>query len=68
VGRLQDGLTEAASGAELLREGSNRAHVGAAQLAKDLERAAGGGDLGLHDLLPEFRKGSLGRPRKFARG
>ncbi len=95
VGKLQGGLSEAASGAELLREGSSRAHEGASQLAQGLEKAAGGGDkavgaidkladgaeklaegqttakaaalslaLGLHDLLPELRKGSLGRARK----
>jgi putative drug exporter of the RND superfamily len=95
VGKLQGGLTEAAAGAELLREGSHRAHLGAARLAQGLDRAAGGGDkavgaidkladgakrlaegqttakaaslslaLGLHDLLPELRKGSLGRARR----
>jgi RND superfamily putative drug exporter len=95
VGKIQGGLTEAASGAELLREGSHRAHLGAARLAQGLDQAAGGGDkalgaidrlavgarrlaegqttakaaslslaLGLHDLLPELRKGSLGRARR----
>jgi putative drug exporter of the RND superfamily len=95
VGRIRDGLSEAAAGAELLHEGSHRAGVGAGRLASGLRRAAGGGDkavgaidklaggagrlaegqksakaaslslvFGLHDLLPELRKGSLARARR----
>jgi len=95
VGRLRDGINEAAAGAGLLDEGSGRAQEGAQRLAEGLERAAAGGAkatgaidrladgagklaeaqdsakagslsvaLGLHDLLPQLRKGSLARARQ----
>jgi len=44
VGRLRDGISEAAAGAGLLGEGSARAQDGASQLADGLERAAAGGE------------------------
>jgi len=44
VGRLRDGIAEAAAGAGLLGEGSGRAQAGAAQLATGLDRAAAGSE------------------------
>ncbi len=65
--QIAEGLDRAAAGGERATEAIDRIATGSAKLA-DGQRTAQAGSLslalGLHDLLPQLRKGSLARARR----